>query len=336
MASCTLIRLFARSGVVILGVTRSLLGPLLSQLGFWAGKTAHCRVVVNRVSINVAKDEFHKNPMNQNNYAGLTISLVGGGRMGRALIDGMTRAGVIDAKAVSVVEPDEKSQSWWKEHHPACKIAKSLSESIAGAQVVILAVKPDIVEKAAKEGGNAWSGKLVLSVAAGISLEKLTRWLGSDRVIRVMPNTPCLVGAGASAYCCAAGVSAENRQLANSMLSAVGLAEEVIEKQMDAVTGLSGSGPAYICVVIEALADGGVMAGLPRDLALKLATQTVLGTAKMVAETGQHPAELKDAVASPGGTTIAGLRVLEQNGVRAGFIDAVYTAAIRSRELGAQ
>ena len=151
-----------------------------------------------------------------------------------------------------------------------------------------------------------------------------------------MPNTPCLVGAGASAYCCGAGVTAEDKQLAASMLSAVGWAGEVEEKHMDAVTGLSGSGPAYVCVAIEALADGGVMAGLPRDLALRLATQTVLGTAQLVAQTGQHPAALKDAVASPGGTTIAGLRALEQNGVRAAFIEAVVAATHRSRELGSK
>jgi len=293
-------------------------------------------VVINRVSINVALDEIPQNPMNQNKTVGPTITLVGGGRMGRALIDGMTRAEVVHSNAVSVVEPDEKSQSWWREHRPACKIANFLSESIAGAEVVILAVKPDIVEQAAKEGGRGWSGRLVMSVAAGISLEKLTRWLGTDRVIRVMPNTPCLVGEGASAYCCAGGVTSADRSLAKSMLSAVGWAGEVAEKQMDAVTGLSGSGPAYVCLMIEALADGGVLAGLPRDLAQTLATQTVLGTAKMIFETGQHPAILKDAVASPGGTTIAGLRALEQNGVRAGIIDAVIAAAMRSRELGLQ
>ncbi len=149
-----------------------------------------------------------------------------------------------------------------------------------------------------------------------------------------MPNTPCLVGAGASAYCCGGGVNAADKQQAHEVFASVGWAAEVAEKQMDAVTGLSGSGPAYVCLMIEALADGGVFAGLPRDIAMQLATQTVLGTAQMVAQTGQHPAQLKDAVASPGGTTIAGLRSLEQNGVRAGLIDAVAAAAARSGELG--
>jgi len=291
-------------------------------------------VVVNLVSINVAIKKIARNSMNQNLMPHPTIALVGGGRMGRALIDGMTAAGVVNANACSVVEPDEKSRVWWHENQPCCRLADSISDAISGAQVVILAVKPDVVARAAKEGGSMWKGRLVMSVAAGISLAKLTPWFGGDRLIRVMPNTPCLVGQGASAFCCAPGVTQEDRELAHSMLSAVGWAREVDEKLMDAVTGLSGSGPAYVCVMIEALADGGVLAGLPRDLALQLATQTVLGTAKMVAETGQHPAALKDAVTSPGGTTIAGLRALEQNGIRTALIEAVMAASERSRELG--
>ena len=276
------------------------------------------------------------NLMNQNQTVQNKVALVGGGRMGRALIDGMTAAGVVAAPAVCVVEPNESSRGWWRENQPSCQIAESIPEAIADAHVVILAVKPDVIARAAKEGGVAWKGRLVMSVAAGISLAKLTPWFGGDRVIRVMPNTPCLVGQGVSAYSCAPGVTADDRKLAHTMLSAVGWAAEVDEKLMDAVTGLSGSGPAYVCLVIEALADGGVLAGLPRDLALKLATQTVLGTAKMVAETGEHPAALKDAVASPGGTTIAGLRALEQNGVRSAFIEAVAAASHRSHELGKQ
>jgi pyrroline-5-carboxylate reductase len=274
--------------------------------------------------------------MNQPKSPNPTVALIGGGRMGRALIDGMIAAGVVNPGGIWVAEPDALSRSWWEQNQPECKVVSSPSEAIATAQIAILAVKPDVVSKAIAQGGTGWRNKLVMSVAAGISLAKLTTWLSNERVVRVMPNTPCLVGEGASAYCCAAGVSAADRQHVNAMLSAVGWAGEVEEKQMDAVTGLSGSGPAYICVAIEALADGGVLAGLPRDLAMKLATQTVLGTAKMVLKTGQHPAALKDAVASPGGTTIAGLRALEQNGVRAAFIEAVAVASQRSRELGSQ
>ncbi len=272
--------------------------------------------------------------MSQSATKSTTIALVGGGRMGRALIDGMTAAGVVSAEQVSVVEPDATAQAWWQDNHPGCHVTADVASAIKNVDVVILAVKPDVVAKVAKEGGSEWRGRLVLSVAAGISLAKLTPWFGGDRVIRVMPNTPCLVGKGASAFCCSPDVTAQDRELTRSMLSAVGWAEEVDEKLMDAVTGLSGSGPAYVCLVIEALADGGVLAGLPRDLAMRLATQTVLGTASMVGQTGQHPAAFKDAVASPGGTTIAGLRALEQNGVRSAFIEAVAAASRRSSELG--
>ncbi|MGV3485650.1 MAG: pyrroline-5-carboxylate reductase [Planctomycetaceae bacterium] len=274
--------------------------------------------------------------MNSTPFPRPRIALIGGGRMGRALIDGMARAAVLDLHDVAVVEPDENSRRWWKENLPDCRHADSVTDAIRDTHVALLAVKPDVVQQAATGGSGHWQERLVISVAAGISLAQLTQWLGSERVIRVMPNTPCLVGAGASAYCCAPGVTKQDRQLAASMLSAVGWAGEVDEKQMDAVTGLSGSGPAYVCVAIEALADGGVMAGLPRDLALRLATQTMLGTAQLVAQTGQHPAALKDAVASPGGTTIAGLRALEQNGVRAALIEAVVAATNRSRELGSR
>ncbi len=196
--------------------------------------------------------------MSQSETKQPTIALVGGGRMGRALIDGMTAAGVVSAERVSVVEPDPTAQKWWQDNHPGCRVSADVASAIKHADVVILAVKPDVVVKVAREGGSEWRGRLVLSVAAGISLAKLTPWFGGDRVIRVMPNTPCLVGKGASAFCCSPDVTAQDRELTRSMLSAVGWAEEVDEKLMDAVTGLSGSGPAYVCVAIEALADGGV------------------------------------------------------------------------------
>ena len=151
-----------------------------------------------------------------------------------------------------------------------------------------------------------------------------------------MPNTPSLVRAGASAFCCEHEVTPDDKAWIESMLGSVGLTIEVAESQMDAVTGLSGSGPAYVCMVIEALADGGVQEGLPRKMAMQLATQTVFGTAKMIAETKRHPGELKDAVASPGGTTIAAIAVLEQNGLRGALAQAVSASAARSRELSQQ
>ena len=148
-----------------------------------------------------------------------------------------------------------------------------------------------------------------------------------------MPNTPSLIGRGASAFCCGDEVAEEDRTLVADVLGAVGIAMQVAESQMDGVTGLSGSGPAYVYVLIEALADGGVAAGLPREMAMQLATQTVIGAGEMVQKTGQHPGQLKDAVASPGGTTIAGLQALEENGVRAAMIAAVKASAARSKEL---
>src|SRR5262249_39840467 len=157
--------------------------------------------------------------------------------------------------------------------------------------------------------------------------------LGPCRLVRVMPNTPCLVGMSASAYCLGPGATSADAELVNKLLSAVGLAVALGEEQLDAVTGLSGSGPAFVYLMIEALADGGVRMGLPRDIALRLAAQTLKGAAEMVLATGDHPGVLKDRVASPGGTTIAGLHVLEQQGVRGALISAVEAAARRATEL---
>ena len=262
------------------------------------------------------------------------LTLVGGGKMGQALLDGLIAAGRVAAADVWVVEPNPATADWWREHHPEAHVGSDLIAAVDACSTVILAVKPDLIRVVAGQAAGRWGGKLVLSVAAGVRLADLTQWLGTDRVIRVMPNTPALVGRGAAGFVCGSGTTTADRQEANEILSAVGIAVEVTEKQLDAVTGLSGSGPAYVCVIIEALADGGVLAGLPRDVALRLATQTVLGTAEMVASTGRHPAELKDAVASPGGTTIAGLRALEQNGLRAALIEAVAAATARAKELG--
>ncbi len=254
--------------------------------------------------------------------------------MGRALVSGMIDRGVVTANTVHVVEPSAESRVWWKQQHPGVKVDDDLDAAVSAAELVLLAVKPNVIPAVAQQQSGFFRGKLVVSIAAGISLEKLCGWIGHHRVVRVMPNTPSLVGAGASAYCGANEVSEDDMQQIDSMLSSVGLALRVDESQMDAVTGLSGSGPAYVCLIVEALADGGVLAGLPRAMAMKLATQTVLGTAQMIAETGRHPGELKDAVASPGGTTIAALKVLEQNGLRGALVEAVAASANRSKELG--
>lgn len=269
--------------------------------------------------------------------------LVGGGRMGRALAQGMIRGGALDARSLTVADHNEQSRRWWTENVPQATVIASAAEAVGGPTgegkdgIVILAVKPNRIEalmqQVRRSDATAWQQSLVISVAAGVSLAKLSRLLGSERIVRVMPNTPSLVGAGASAYCCGAAVQEADEADLRTILTAVGQVVAVPEYQMDAVTGVSGSGPAYVFLFIEALADGGVLAGLPRAAAMQLATQTVLGAAKMVAETGEHPGQLKDAVASPGGTTIAALRTLEHNGFRAAVIDAVKASADRSREL---
>lgn len=206
----------------------------------------------------------------------------------------------------------------------------------AAAEVLVLAVKPDQVAGVLTRLRPVLSPErhLVISIAAGIPLAALESAAPGQRFIRVMPNTPALVGASASAFATGTAARAEDARTAARLLESIGLVFEVKERLLDAVTGLSGSGPAYGFLMIEALADGGVAAGLPRDLAQKLAAQTLLGAAKMVLETGQHPGWLKDSVCSPGGTTIEAVHVLEKAGVRAALMSAVRAAAEKARRLG--
>ena len=211
----------------------------------------------------------------------------------------------------------------------------------AQADCLFLAVKPQQMADVLKQlSGQVGPRHLVVSIAAGVPLATIARALGEGskgngpRLVRVMPNTPCLIAQGASAYCLGPGAHADDGQLVGRLLEAVGAAFEVDEKLLDAVTGLSGSGPACVYLMIEALSDGGVRMGLPRDVALALAAQTVRGAAELVLSSGQHPAALKDQVASPGGTTIAGLQVLETGAVRGTLMAAVEAATRRSAELG--
>lgn len=206
----------------------------------------------------------------------------------------------------------------------------------ADSDVIFLAVKPQqMPEVLSQLKGRLSARQLVISIAAGIRLATLANGLGpGPRLVRVMPNTPCLVGQSASGYCLGPGCLPPDGEAVERLLSAVGTAHALDEKLLDAVTGLSGSGPAFVYVMIEALSDGGVRVGLPRDVSTALAAQTVLGAAQMVLSTGQHPGVLKDQVASPGGTTIAGLQTLEQHGFRGALIAAVEAATRRSIELG--
>jgi pyrroline-5-carboxylate reductase len=205
----------------------------------------------------------------------------------------------------------------------------------AESDLLVLAVKPQTMAALLEEIRGVLRSPLVVSIAAGFTLKQLSAGLGARcRLVRVMPNTPCLVGASASAYTPGEGTTAEDAAIVDRLLNAVGRAFRLPEHLLDAVTGLSGSGPAFVYLMIEALSDGGVRVGLPREVSTTLAAQTVLGAAKMVLETAQHPGALKDMVASPGGTTIAGLHALERGGVRGALMDAVEAATRRSKELG--
>lgn len=266
----------------------------------------------------------------------LKLGLIGCGKMGGALLRGVEKAlGSTELSvALSDVVPAAVSSL---QQSLSCSVTTGSPQEIAAASdVVLLAVKPGDMAALCTELTMVQGSRLYLSIAAGLKLADLESWLGSQqRVIRSMPNTPALVGTGAAAFSRGSSASADDAALARKILGAVGTADEVSEKLLDAVTGLSGSGPAYVYTVIEALADGGVLMGLPRATALTLAAQTVAGAAQMVLETGKHPAVLRDEVTSPGGTTIAGLEKLEQHGLRHAMIQAVRAATEKSKALGA-
>jgi len=213
-------------------------------------------------------------------------------------------------------------------------LASGIAEVVEQSEVIFLCVKPNDVASALN-ASEMWSGKLLLSIAAGVDVATLSMHTKNQAdVIRVMPNTPALIGQAASAFCRGETVSDEQAAIAQQLLSSVGTVSEVPESLMNAVTGLSGSGPAYVYTIIEALTDAGVKQGLPRDVALQLATQTIKGSTMLVEESGQHPAALRDQVTSPGGTTIAGLAALEEKGLRHALYSAVEAATKRSEELG--
>ena len=254
--------------------------------------------------------------------------------MGEALVGGMVQAGLVAPEDVFVADADEERARRVAQRYGVR--AAGNRDAAAQADTVIVAVKPDVVPAVLQDiGGALRPGACVVSIAAGVPLAVIEGGLpAGTAAVRAMPNTPCLVREGAVALAPGAFAAAEHVERAKTLFAAVGTVAVVEEKLMDAVTGLSGSGPAYVYMFIEALADGGVHAGLPRDTALKLAAQTVLGAARMVLETGRHPGELKDMVTSPAGTTIAGVKVLEERGLRAACIGAVDAASRRSRELG--
>lgn len=267
----------------------------------------------------------------------LRIGFMGAGKMASALAKGFVQAGLVTGERLMASDLSDAARTQFSQAL-GCRTTAANSEVPRFAKVVILAVKPDqIVSVLAEVRDQLTEDHLIISIAAGVPLARLEIALRPGaRLIRVMPNTPALVGASATAFALGKAASPQDAQLAKKLFSSVGIAYELKESLLDAVTGLSGSGPAYVYLIIEALSDGGVAAGLPREIATNLAAQTVLGGAKMILETRLHPGVLKDMVTSPGGTTIDGLHVLEQQGVRGAVMQAVRVAAEKSRKMGEQ
>ncbi len=266
-----------------------------------------------------------------------SIAFLGAGNMAEALIKGLLRSGT--ARPESIIATGRRPERL-AELHSAYAV-RTTSDNLTAAReadIVILSVKPQAMDKLLVQVAPALDHrKLLISVAAGVPIAAMERRLGAGaRIIRTMPNTPSLVGAGACALSRGEHASEEDLAIASRIFQAVGTTTVVDENLLDAVTGLSGSGPAYIFLIIEALSDAGVKVGLPRYTALSLAAQTVLGSAQLLIETHAHPGQLKDQVTSPGGTAIAGLHTLEAGGLRTTLINAVEAATRRARELGEQ
>lgn len=264
----------------------------------------------------------------------MKLGFIGCGKMAGALVEGVLKAGAFSKGDITVGDKYAAAVKAIVDKH-GVQPARDNAEVVAKSDVLLLCVKPADAPDALKAVREQPEGKLIISILAGVTLASLQKAAGDKaRIVRVMPNTPALIHKGAAAYSPGHSATAEDAKVTEKIFSSVGSAYLVKEELLDVVTGLSGSGPAYIYVVVEALADAGVLMGLPRDLALKLAAQTVTGAADMVLQTGLHPAQLKDQVTSPGGTTIAGLEALEAAGIRSAFLSAVRAATERSRELG--
>jgi len=267
--------------------------------------------------------------------ASQSIGFIGAGNMAEALIRGLVRGGHVPAAKVAASGPRRERLAELKTAY-GIEVSTDNREVARGAGVVVLSIKPQIMDKVLREIGDQLKpGTLVISIAAGVDTEAIEAAVAEGvRVIRAMPNTPANVGAGATAVSPGKHASEADLATARAIFDAVGITVVLEEIHLDAVTGLSGSGPAYIFLILEALADAGVKVGLSRRNAQRLAAQTVMGSAKMLLETNAHPGQLKDMVTSPGGTAIAGLHTLEEGGLRTTLINAVETATKRARELG--
>ncbi len=262
------------------------------------------------------------------------IAFLGSGNMTEAIIKGVLEAGLFSANALLASDTSKKRLQFLHEHY-GVKTTRSNREAVRCAELIILGVKPLVIDPLLAEIKSEVGEKVVVSIAAGIPLSRLASGLTREaRIIRAMPNAPAQVQSGATVLTPGKGVDEKLLSEVCSIFASIGTTAVLEERFLDAVTGLSGSGPAFVFLMIEAMSDGGVKQGLPRDVALSLAAQTVMGAAQMLLHTGEHPARLKDKVASPAGTTIAGLSELEARNTRAAFIAAVEAATLRSIALG--
>jgi pyrroline-5-carboxylate reductase len=264
------------------------------------------------------------------------LGFIGAGRMATALAQGCIEARLLPASAMLASDPIEEARAKFAAESPGAQLVANNAAVLAGAETIVLAVKPQMMKAVLAEiRPHVTPQHLLISIAAGVTLARLAEGLPPGaRLIRVMPNTPCLIGLGASCFARGSSATADDAALVERLLTSVGKAYEVKESQLDAVTGLSGSGPAFIYTAIEALAAGGAAMGLPEKLALELAAQTAAGAAAMVLKTGLSPAELRNQVTSPGGTTLACLKALEERDGAGAFRSAVEAATRRTIELG--
>lgn len=266
--------------------------------------------------------------------APVSLACLGTGKMGTALLQGILGRQLMAPARITVFDPHPPAIEAALAALPGIQAASDATTAVEASQAVLLCVKPAGILPLIASLQDVQESRLLISIAAGVTLKAMETAAGHHRVIRVMPNTPALIGQGASAYALGRSATVADAAVTESLLGAVGSVTRVAESLLDAVTGLSGSGPAYVFTFIEALADGGLAEGLSKEQALQLAAQTVAGAAALVLQTGQHPAVLRDQVTSPGGTTIAGLAALENRAFRSACIEAVRAATRRARELG--
>ena len=259
------------------------------------------------------------------------IGFIGAGKMGGALIGGLLSKRVFEADRIVACTGSEESRRRVAEEY-GIRTVPGPAEVCSESRIIVLAVKPKQVPEVVSEMGDV-SGKILVSVVAGLTVEQLKSYVPDVKIVRVMPNHCCMVLEGAMGYCDDGTLTDSEREEVAGILGSVGLAVSVSESEMDIVTGIAGSSPAFVYLVIDAMADAGVLNGLKRDAAIRLAAQSVLGAAKMVLETGKHPDVLRDEVCSPGGTTIEGVRELEDRGLRAAMIAAVDVTAEKSRRM---